>query len=395
MLRTSDLLRIVVRRQLRQLRLGVILSISIGIAMYIGVQVVGKDIEDRVTQDVSLIGNVTILSIEHDEYRYPGAPPQWFLPGTVERLRRLPEVHSATMCMRSPHQVAMRVGENVVYLKMYGADPSYWDVHALRAAEGRLLTAEDEKKRARVCVLGDKLARQLFGDGPYVGRTLTLYKDSYTVVGVVVGFMMQGKDDRCFIPLTTASDRSFADNNYPNCILVRMKHLKDVDEMYAKLPGLIREEQKAPYLRLEYSGESIRTVRLIVGRVHLILQLGIAAALGLGCFGIWQSSFASVRERTREIGLKLAMGAEQRDIMRQFLGEALFSAVLGGMAGIAMGATMVLSLCLWLGLPVPWLELAVSVPVSLLVATVVGAVGGTWPSVKAGRMDVATALRFE
>ncbi len=395
MLRTSDLLRIVIRRQLRQLRLGVILSISIGIAMYIGVQVVGKDIEDRVTQDVSLIGNVTILSLEHDEYRYPGAPPQWFLPKTVERLRELPEVHSASLCMRSPHEVSMRVGENVVYLKMYGADPSYWDVHALRASEGRLLNAADEQKRARVCVLGEKLARQLFGDGPYVGRTLTLYKDNYMVVGVVAGFMMQGKDDRCFIPLTTAADRSFADNNYANCILVRMKHLDDVDAMYEKLPGLAREEQKAPYLRLEYSGESIRTVRLIVGRVHIILQLGIAAALGLGCFGIWQSSFAAVRERTREIGLKLAMGAEQRDIMLQFLGEALCSALLGGLTGIFTGTCIVLSLCLWLGLPVPRLELAISVPVSLLVATVVGVVGGTWPSVKAGRMDVATALRFE
>jgi putative ABC transport system permease protein len=373
----------------------VILSIGIGIAMYIGVQVVGYDIEDRVTQDVSLIGNVTIISVEHAEYRHRGAPLQYFVPKVAERIRELPEVHSASMNMRSPHTVPMRVGDRIVHIRMMGVDAAFWDVYALRAIEGRLFSDEDIKQRSRVCVLGTKAARELFGEGPYVGRTITLYKDNYTVIGVVAGFMLQGKEDRCFLPLSTAEDRSFADNNYPNRILVRLKHLTDVDAMYEKLPGLILEQQKAPYLWLEYSGESIRSVRLIVGRVHVILQLGIVAALGLGCFGIWQSSFTSVRERTREIGLKLAMGAEQKDIMLQFLGEALCSALLGGVTGIVVGTAAVLGLCAWLTIAVPWWELCVSVPVSLFVATLVGALGGTYPSLQAGRMDVATALRFE
>jgi putative ABC transport system permease protein len=394
-LRASDLLRIVVLRQLRQVRVGVTASISIGIAMFIVVHVVGNNIEDRVTQDVSLIGNVTILSVEHDEYRYPGAPPQFFVKKIATLLRELPEVHSVSLSMRSPHTVLMQIGEKLVYVYLLGVDSDYWDVYALYASEGRLLTAEDEKKRSKVCVLGAKIARQILGDGPYVGRQITLFNDNYTVVGIVGGFMLQGRDDRCFIPLSTIADRSLADNNYPNRILVRMKHLNDVEDMYRKLPEFIRAHQKAPYLRLEYPREGIENVRLVVGKVHFLLQLGIVAALGLGCFGIWQSSFASVRERTREIGLKLAMGAEQRDIMLQFLGEALCSALLGGLIGILVGVLAVVSLSLGIGFPLAVGRIFFSVPVSLVVAVLVGAAGGVYPARRAGRMDVAAALRFE
>ena len=395
MLRTPDLLRIVILRQLRQVRIGVTASISIGIAMFIVVYVVGQNIENRVTQDVSLIGNVTILSVEHDEYRYPDAPPQFFVKRTVSRLRELPEVHSASMCMRSPHTVLMRVGEKMVYVYVLGVDAAYWDVYSIYASDGRLLTNEDEQKRSRVCVLGEQTARQIFGEGPYVGRQLTLFNDNYTVVGIASGFMLQGREDRCYVPLSTIADRSLEANNYPNCILVRMNQLSDVEDMYKKLPDLIRSEQKAPYLRLEYPQEGIRNVLRITGRVNLLLQLGIAAALGLGSFGIWQSSFASVRERTREIGLKLAMGAEQRDIMLQFLGEALCSALLGGMIGIFVGVLAAVSLSIAVGFPLAWARIFFSVPVSLLAATLVGAAGGTYPAMRAGRMDVAAALRFE
>lgn len=395
MLRTSDLLRIVILRQLRQVRIGVTASISIGIAMFIVVYVVGQNIENRVTQDVSLIGNVTILAVEQAEYWHPGAPPQFFTKRTISRVRELSGVHSASLCMRSPHTVPMQVGDKMVYVYLLGVDAAYWNVYSLYASEGRLLTEEDEKKRSRVCVLGEQVARQIFGEGPYVGRQLTLFNDNYTVVGIAGGFMLQGREDRCYVPLSTIADRSLEDNNYPNCILVRMDHLDDVEDMYEKLPGVIRAEQKAPYLRLEYPEAGIRNVRRITGTVHLLLQLGIIAALGLGGFGIWQSSFAAVRERTREIGLKLAMGAEQRDIMLQFLGEALCSALLGGVIGIFVGVLAAVSLSIAVGFPLAWARIFFSIPVSLLTATLVGAAGGTYPAMRAGRMDVAAALRFE
>jgi ABC-type antimicrobial peptide transport system, permease component len=398
MLRTSDLVRIVVRRQMRQLRIGVILSISIGIAMFIGVNVVGKDIEERVSQDVTLIGTVTIILATFDDWMHPDYPPRGFTEKTAEAVRALPEVLYASRCMRWAHQVYMQVGVKTVSLLVQGVDPEYWNVFAIETLEGRLLNAEDERRRSRVCVLGEEMAQRLFGKGPYVGRSLTIFNDNYYVVGVAGGVLMRNRSNRCFLPLTTALDRLvMGDTLRPNRLVIRTAQLEDVAPLLEKLPDFFGAQQKLSpdIIEYEYAKAELIKVTSIIDRVNIILTLGMVAALGLGCFGIWQSSFASVRERTQEIGLQLAMGAERNDIMKQFLGESLFNALLGGLAGIVLGFSGVVVLCLHFGLPVPWLRIIFNMPLCFLAASIVGAVGGTWPAIQAGRMDVATALRFE
>jgi putative ABC transport system permease protein len=395
MLRTSDLLRIVVKRQLRQLKLGVILSISLGITMFIGVDVVGKDLENRIVGDVALIGNVTILTVTMEEHLYPNTPPHFFTDKTAAMFKNLPEVMYAGLSMRFVEVIQTQIKDKNVSIRIRGVDPFFWKVYDIEAAQGRLLNETDEKSRSRVCVLGIDIARHLFGDGPYPGRSLTIFNDNYTVVGIAGGLMMRSRTMDCFIPLTTASDRLIAQNIYPNRLLLRMNGIDDIEPIIKKLPDLILSQQNTPYFKVEYAKDEITTVRTIIRRVHILLLLGIAASLGLGAFGIWQSSFASVRERTREIGLQLAMGAEQNDIMRQFLGEALCNALLGGLSGILFGAVVILVICAVMDMPVAWLSIILHVPVCLLAATAVGAVGGVWPAVQAGRMDVASALRFE
>jgi putative ABC transport system permease protein len=394
-LKTSDLLRIVVKRQLRQLKLGVILSISLGIAMFIGVDVVGKDLENRIVGDVALIGNVTILTVMMEEHLYPNTPPHFFTEKTVKMFNDIPEVMYAGLSMRFVEVIQTQVQDKNVYIRIRGVDPLFWKVYELHADQGRLLNEIDEKRRSRVCVLGIDLAKNLFQDGRYIGKTLTIFNDNYTVVGIAGGLMMRSRTLDCFIPLTTASDRLLAPNTYPNMLLLRMRGIDDVEPIVKKMPELVLSQQNTPYLKIEYAKDEITTVRTIIRRVHVLLLLGIAASLGLGAFGIWQSSFASVRERTREIGLQLAMGAEQGDIMRQFLGEALCNALLGGLAGILFGIIAILTVCLIMDMSVAWLSIILHVPVCLAAASLVGALGGTWPAVQAGRMDVASALRFE
>ncbi|MDL2280023.1 ABC transporter permease, partial [Desulfovibrio sp. OttesenSCG-928-G11] len=275
---------------------------------------------------------------------------------------------------------------------------NFWDVYAIHAAEGRLFTAADDEARSRVCVLGEELARRLFGKGPYVGRSLTIFSDNYMVIGVAGGVLTRAWRDRCFVPMTTASDRFVASPAIKaNRIVLRTGHLEDIAPLLKRMPDILLKTQGTPYDLVTYENarDELSNVRLIVSRVNIILQLGIFAALGLGGFGIWQSSFASVRERTQEIGLQLAMGAEQMDIVKQFLGESLFNALLGGLVGVVIGVTGVIILCLLYELPAPWLPILINLPLCLIVSALVGAVGGTWPAIQAGRMDVATALRFE
>lgn len=398
MLRNADLLRIVVRRQLRQLRLGVIFSIAIGIAMFLGVDSVGKDIEKHVAKDVSLIGTVTIIIAEFDDYMHDRYPPQAFTARTVEAIRALPGVLHASLSMRWSKSVEMMVGTKTEVLRVQGVDDEFWGVYAISAAEGRLFGREEELARARVCVLGDEMARRLFGKGPYVGRSVTIFNDNYTVVGIAGGVLMRNRADRCFIPLSTALDRLVEGNTLQaNRITIRVGQLEDMKPLLDELPGLFYETQRIPegLVHYEHAKDELGNVSTIIDRVNILLLLGIFAALGLGGFGIWQSSFASVRERTKEIGLQLAMGAERKDILKQFLGESLFGSLLGGLVGIVLGIAGIAALCAAFGLPLPWLSIMVNVPLCLAMAGLVGAVGGVWPAIQAGRMDVASALRFE
>ncbi|MDR1686441.1 MAG: ABC transporter permease [Desulfovibrio sp.] len=394
MLRTSDLLRIVVKRRLRQLKLGVILSIGLGIAMFIGVDVIGKELEDRIVSDVGLIGNVTILSVTLEENLYLNMPDHLFTKKTVNMFKTLPEIMYVGLAMRFVEVVQTQIKDTFVNIRIRGVDPFFWKVYDLVATEGRLLNEVDEEKRARVCVLGENLARNLFQKGPYIGRSVTLFSDNYTVVGIGGGLMMRSNTLDCLIPMTTAADR-IPGNTYPNRLLLRLRRLDDVEPVIERLPQLILSQQNTPYFRIDYAKDEINAVRTVIGRVHVLLLLGIFASLGLGTFGIWQSSFAAVRERTREIGLQLAMGAEQNDIMRQFLGEALFNALLGGTIGTLVGIIAILVLCILLGMPISWASIVLHVPVCLLAASFIGAAGGIWPAIQAGRMDVAAALRYE
>ena len=129
--------------------------------------------------------------------------------------------------------------------------------------------------------------------------------------------------------------------------------------------------------------------------VEVLLWLGIAASLMLGGFGIWYGTFAAVRARTREVGLKKAMGGSDTDILAQFLAEALCKSVAGGMLGIALGITLVEAGALSLGTGISYPLLLVSSLGSIVFSAVIGVAGGLYPAVQASRMDVVTALRFE
>ena len=129
--------------------------------------------------------------------------------------------------------------------------------------------------------------------------------------------------------------------------------------------------------------------------VQSLLWLGIIASLMLGGFGIWYGTFAAVRARTREVGLKKAMGGSDRDIMAQFLCEALCKSVAGGVLGIILGVSAVVGGVYALGTGIPVVDLILSCTGSILFSAVIGVAGGIFPAIQASRMDVVTALRFE
>ena len=394
MLKLSDLFRITIRQHLRQRGIGVLLSISFGVSVYLAVTIMGTDVQNRIIQDVNLIGGVSLIRLTFEEHTMPGTPAQAFFPATVEAVRKSSGVLSASVSMRMEAWENMMLGERRFGLSVLGVDSWFWQTNSVYPVQGRLLTSEDERQRARVCVLGEDAARMLFGDGPAVGRIVTLKVDNYEVVGVAKGVMMRAKSHTCFIPLVTAMDRGFWDAA-PNRMFIQMERLEDVAAMAEALPSIVAEHQSPAYLKIEYSREELAKVKLIVVWIRFLLYAGVCASLVLGVLGIWQGTFTAVRERTREIGLKLAMGAEGRDILAQFLAEALFKSVVGGFFGILLGVGVIHLGVIFMGVTVVWSELTRLALGSLAVATLIGMAGGIYPAYCASRMDVVQALRYE
>jgi putative ABC transport system permease protein len=392
MIRTADLLRIVFRQQVRQVPYGVILAIALGISIYLSMGILGNEIEALIVQDINFIGGVSIVKATLEENYFPDTPPQSFAPAVLDHLRALPQVLSASTSMRRVCWVPMTIGQRQFDLYVLGVDPWFWTTNSILPSEGRLLDEADEARRSRVCVLGGEIARILFGDGPHVGRIVRIHNDNYTVAGVGTGLMLRG--NWCFIPLGTAMDRGISDAA-PNRLQLRMRRLEDVEPAARLIPEIVSRYQPPVHLKVEFLAEDLRKILGIVRWVRILLTLGIASSLVLGTMGIWQGTVAAVRERTREVGLKLAMGAEQWDIWAQFIGEAVCKSLLGGILGVVLGAACIHLTGAFLDLPVEWMGFTQDSLLCVGAATLVGTIGGMYPAILASRMDPVHALRYE
>ena len=196
------------------------------------------------------------------------------------------------------------------------------------------------------------------------------------------------------MPYTTFVDRQWGDAKITR-LFVRAIGWEDVSRLTQLIPEVVLSRQSAPYLHVYTRDEQLTRLEDTFMWVQSLLWLGIIASLMLGGFGIWYGTFAAVRARTREVGLKKAMGGSDRDIMAQFLCEALCKSVAGGVLGIILGVSAVVGGVYALGTGIPVVDLILSCTGSILFSAVIGVAGGIFPAIQASRMDVVTALRFE
>ncbi|MDR0239355.1 MAG: ABC transporter permease, partial [Deltaproteobacteria bacterium] len=364
MMTSSDLVRISLRQVLRQRSYGVICSIALGIMAFVTLSVLGREIRYNIGQDMVLLGGVNVISVFLDYGKFPGSPRQEFLPESVEAIRSLPGVLLAGRNTWDIKVYRTRVGERSVSMTMTGVDEHFWDIYAATLQTGRFFTAEDVKERRRVCLLGKELARDIFGDANPIGEPVFLGSEAFEVIGTFGGVMMGEWVRWGFMPYTTAVDRNFSEG-LVNRIFVRAVAWEDVSRLIREIPQVIAQHQKVNHLVIRTQDEQLVRVQTIFVWVEALLWLGIAASLMLGGFGIWYGTFAAVRARTREVGLKKAMGGADADILAQFLTEALCKSIAGGLLGIVLGTVIV---------EVGSLMLSCSVSYGLLAASSVGSI---------------------
>jgi putative ABC transport system permease protein len=394
-----DLLRVSLRHVYRQKRryMGVILAITLGTAGLIVVIIMGRDVKKNLNQDLDLLGRVTILKAYFEPYSAThdrGAKPRWFEPATVEELRRHPGVTGVSLAAVKAGSAVSTWRDRTQFFIVLGVDEVFWDLMGFNPASGRFFDAEDAEQGRRTCVLGIELARRIFGHTDVVGLQVPIDNDLYQVVGILGGEGVATRVDYAFVPLKTASHR-IQSIRHPDRLYIRCRGWDDVKPLADAIPQIVQARQPHEGLRVEGNWEHLSRVRRIAWWVEVFIYLSIVATLSLGGFGIWNGMMASVQTRTREIGLKKAVGAEDRDILIQFLAEALSLSLGSAFFGCLLARILIHFLGLHLNSPVPEEVFLHHAGLALLFAVLLGACAGYYPALRASRMEVVSAIRFE
>jgi putative ABC transport system permease protein len=303
----------------------------------------------------------------------------------------------------SPGGGDVRVGNNKAFAHVLATTPSYQDVHQRYVEIGRFLSAADENNARRVAVIGSKLIEDLHLKGDPLGQFIQYSGEWFKVVGVMEKrgeLFGMSQDDYLIIPFKTG--RSMIGNNQkPNIrINVSSDSATASDEVKRQITAAMRSSHKLKAgekddFELVASDQLSKSFGEISTMVTMVMAGIVGIALLVGGIGIMNIMLVSVTERTREIGICKAIGARSRDIMLQFLIEAVILAMFGGLIGVALGYAIGMGVAAIIpNFPpafVPWWAIAVS----LLFSGGVGVLFGVFPASKAAKLDPIDALRYE
>jgi putative ABC transport system permease protein len=397
-LRLNDLIRISLRQVMRQRRrnIGVILTIALGTAGFIIVVTMSQDFKDNLNRDLDLLGGATRVKVHFETHdKDPQLfRSQWFRAPTVEALRDLPGVEAGSLLAMARRPPLVTIGKQQFHNILVGVDEYFWAVNSFTPEHGRFFDAAAVEGRQRVCVLGVDAARRFFDRTDVDGRLITIDRDVYRIVGVLGGLGLGDLDNWIFAPLTTALDR-VRGGILPNVLYLRCDTWNDVEPAAKAAPAVVAALQPDDGLKVDVNWKRLAVVKRVAFWVELFVYVSIIATLVLGGFGIWNIMMVSVRARTREIGLKKAMGAEDGDILAQFLTEALSMCLAAALIGVLLGRLGVWFGAFMLQSPPPEDLFLLCVILGFMFSLILGVGAGLAPSLKASRMEVVTAVRYE
>jgi len=287
-----------------------------------------------------------------------------------------------------------------------GVNEDFLEVRDWPVAEGRSFTEAELRSGAKVAILGATTARELFGTVPVIGEQVRIKNVPFTVIGVLTTKGQSGwggdQDDTALVPLATARRRLFgAEQTVPDnlrSIMVEVSSAGEMNEAQEEIETLLRERRHVRTggpddFQVRNMAEFIRARSETQSILSLLLGATAAISLVVGGIGIMNIVLVSVTERTKEIGLRMAVGARRRDILSQFLIEAVTLCVTGGLIGLTIGGSAALAMSIWGEWPI---ALSPSlVVIALVSAGLVGVFFGYYPARRASLMNPIDALRYE
>ncbi|MBA3961930.1 MAG: ABC transporter permease [Chthoniobacterales bacterium] len=380
------------------------LGIIIGVGAVIAMVSIGNGAKSQVESQIASLGENVIL-IFSGSVTASGVHTGWGSAGTLkiedaEAIRReVPGVVAVSDEIVSTGQVS--AGNQNWFTRIYGESPEYFDIRKWPLEDGASFTAQDVRGANKVCVIGATTARQIFGSSSPLGQILRIKGVPFLITGVLTskGLSPQGtdQDDIIIMPYTSAMKRVVGGTTLRG-IDVQVGSPNDLDPAQQQITALLRQRHNIRPGRDDdftvRNQQEIAETATATARVMTLLLAAIACvSLVVGGIGIMNIMLVSVTERTREIGVRLAVGAHGRDILTQFLIEAVTLSAIGGVIGIllGLGTSRLLSIFAhW-----PTLISIPSIVAAFFVSAAVGIFFGFYPAREAARLDPIEALRYE
>jgi len=375
------------------------LGIVIGVSAVILMVTLGNAATQKVTGEFASLGN-NLLALVPGQQNGPPTAVTPFDMAIVEKIER--DVPNLTAVVPELAEQAVLVNGNHNHnSQVNGTTNAYMHSRNWALVAGREFSPAELLAGKSVCIIGETDRRELFGDQMPIGQRIRLNKISCEVIGVLepkgVSTFGQDMDELVLMPLK-AVQRKIAGNTDVNVIRVLVDRPENIAHVKDVIQRLMREARHIiPGQVDDFDVEDLQEITRIVTTVTLVLTafLSAVAAISLlvGGIGIMNIMLVSVTERTREIGIRLAIGARERDVLLQFLIEAIVMSALGGVLGVLIGLGGSAAICAALKLPFVFQPGIVVIAVSF--AAIVGVAFGYFPARRAARLDPIEALRHE
>ena len=383
-----------------------VLGILIGVAAVVTVTALGSGARESVTKQIESIGSNFIIiwperAVASGARSATGGGPRLTEDDGLAIKREDVSIAYVSPALRARAQLVY--GDHNWATQVMGVTLPFFDVRNWKLGRGDKWTERDELIKTKVCVIGTTVQRELFGTEDPVGRTIRIGRYPYQVIGVLESKCEApfngDQDDEILMPISSMRARVMrTPPGFAGVLMVSATSPDVTDHAVKQADAILRQRHRIaegapPDFQIRTQKE-FQEMQSSIYNLLTLLLIGVAAiSLLVGGIGIMNIMLVSVTERTREIGIRMAIGAQESDIRRQFLIEAVVLALLGGLAGAVIGLVAIASLAKALEWPMSLSTTALAV--SVAVSGLTGVAFGFFPARRAARLDPIVALRHE